>query len=120
MGFWGVLWELAKLVVPHTAPHVARVVTERARERHVGRPEEPRGPSTEDLAGAISFLEKRLSESEDRAAAAEEKASQMEDKLSAAEARFAQRWAVAGRWMIGLLVWNVLLTGLLIYLLARR
>jgi hypothetical protein len=120
MGFWTILWEIAKAVAPHTAPHVVRAVTDRARERRAAREPEPQHPSREDLAGAISYLERRLSAAEERAAAADDKASLAEEKLALAEARMADKWTLAARWMLALLAWNVVITAILIYVLIAR
>jgi len=120
MGFWSILWEIARVVVPHTAPHVARAVADRTRERRAARVPEPDQPSAKDLASAISYLEKRLSAAEERAAAAEEKASLAEEKLVLAEARMADKWALAAKWMLALLIWNAVITAILIYVLIAR
>lgn len=120
MGFWGILWEITKAVVPHTAPHVVRAVADRGRERRAARQPEVQQPSPEDLAGAISYLERRLSAAEERAATADDKASLAEERLALAEARMADKWALAAKWMLALLAWNAVLTGILIYLLIVR
>ncbi len=118
MGLWGVLWELARAVVPHAAPHVARAVADAAKERRAASEaaRTPPQPSNQDLASALDYLEQRLSAAEERAAAAEQ-------KLSLAEARMADQWAIARKWAIALLAWNALVTvGLivLIVILMRR
>lgn len=121
MGFWGVLWELARAVVPHAAPHVARAVADAARERRAAS-EASRTltlpqPSNENLAAGLSDLEHRFSLAEERAAAAEE-------RLALAEERMASQWAAARKWFIILLSWNaavtVALIVLIVLLLARR
>jgi hypothetical protein len=116
MGLWGVLLEIARVVVPHAAPHVARAVVDAAKERRAASEAARIEPSTEDLAGALSYLEQRLS-------AAEEKAATAERNLSLAQAQMADEWAMARKWLIGLLVWNALVTAGLIWLivmLARK
>lgn len=116
MGLWGLLFEVVKAVVPHTAPHVARAVVNAAKERREARTLPGTQPSNESLAGAISYLEQRLSAAEERAAAAEQ-------RLSLAEARMADKWASARKWGIALLAWNAVVTAGLIYLalvMARR
>jgi hypothetical protein len=120
MGFWGVLWELARVVVPHAAPHVARAVADAAKERRAAseaaRTLTVPQPRNEDLAAALSDLEHRLSIAEERAEAAEQ-------KLSLAEARMADQWAAARKFAILLLVWNAAVTVAMITLLvvvARR
>jgi len=120
MGFWSILWEIARVVVPHTAPHVARAVADRTRERRLAREPQPDQPSTKDLAGAMAYLEKRLSVAEERAGAAEDKASQAEEKLALAEARMAEKWALAAKLLLALLIWNVVITAILIYMLIAR
>jgi len=116
MGLWGVLIEIARAVAPHAAPHVARAVADAAKERRAASGAARAQPSTEDLAGALSYLDQRLS-------AAEEKAATAEQRLALTEAQRADEWAVARKWFIGLLVWNSLVTAALICLiivLARK
>jgi hypothetical protein len=120
MGIWGVLWELARAVVPHAAPHVARAVADAAKERRaaseVARTLTVPQPSNEDLAAALSDLEHRFSMAEDRAVAAEQ-------KLAQAEARMTEQWAEGRKWAIVFLAWNAAVTVALIVLgivLARR
>ncbi len=120
MGLWSVLLEIAKAVAPHAAPHVARAVVDAAKERRAtgeaDRDQANPQPSAQDLANAMTYLEQRLSATEEKAALAEQ-------KLSLAEARMAHGWATARRWAIGLMVWNAVLTAALIVLviiLARR
>src|SRR5579864_6090133 len=114
MGFWGVLLELARAVVPHAAPHVARAVVDRAKERRAAsdsaRREEPNQPSNESLASAISYLEQRL-------AAAEEKTGAVEERMRAQERHVTDRWNKAKRLFIGLIVWNAAVTAALIVVL---
>ena len=119
MGLWGVLLEIAKAVVPHAAPHVARAVVDAAKDRRAAsetvRTQEGQ-PTNADLAAALNYLEQRLSAAEERAATAEQ-------KLSLAQARMADQWAAARKWAIALLAWNGAVTvGLiwLVVLLARR
>jgi hypothetical protein len=121
MGFWGVLLELARAVVPHAAPHVARVVVDAAKERRAasaaGSSQRPDQPSNEALAEAITYLERRLS-------VAEEKASELEGKLLASENRMEERWQYARKLAIGAIAWNAVITALLIailiYMLLRH
>jgi hypothetical protein len=119
VGFWTILWEITKVMAPHTAPHVVRAVAERGNRRSA-REAGPAQPSAKDLANAISYLENRLSAAEERAATAEDKAAVMEEKLALAEARMADKWALAAKWMLALLAWNAVITGILIYLLFAR
>lgn len=120
MGLWGVLWEIARAVVPHAAPHVARAVADRAKERRAAAleavAEKNPQPGTQDLAAALNYLEQRLSVAEEKTAAAEQ-------DLCLAQARMASQWATARKWAIGLLIWNVLVTAAVIVLaifLGRR
>jgi hypothetical protein len=120
MGLWGVLLEIAKAVVPHAAPHVARAVVDAAKDRRaaseLARTPESLQPTNADLAAALNYLEQRLSAAEDRAATAEQ-------KLALAEARMADQWAMARKWAIALLAWNGAVTAALVWLvilLARR
>lgn len=120
MGFWGVLLELARAVVPHAAPHVARAVVDRAKERRAAessRSTETPQPSNESLAHAISYLEHRL-------AVTEEKASAAEELRIASEARAAERWTRTKKVLTALIAWNAIVTAglaaLLIYILVHR
>jgi hypothetical protein len=120
MGLWAVLLELARAVVPHAAPHVARAVVDAAKERRAGayrRPQSGNQPSNESLATAITDLERRLTIAEDRATDAEE-------KLDAAQREMAAQWQNARKIAIGLIVWNgaftLTLIGIVIYLLVRK
>lgn len=115
MGLWGILLEIARAVVPHAAPHVARAVVDAAKERRAageaGRTLPSAQPSNESLAGALVYLEQRLSAAEERAATAEQ-------RLALAEAEMADKWAYARKWAIGLLVWNALVTAALLSLIV--
>jgi hypothetical protein len=120
MGLWGILFELARAVVPHAAPHVARAVVDAAKERRGGayqRPQPANQPSNESLATAITDLERRLTIAEDRASDAEE-------ELQAAHREIAEQWQRARKIAVGLIVWNGVFTltliGIVIYLLVRK
>lgn len=121
MGFWGVLLELARAVVPHAAPHVARAVVDAAKERRATNPSfrtpSAGQPSNQSLADAISYLERRLAAAEDKSQAAEE-------RLLTMEREAAERWEYARKLAMGLIVWNGLVTATLIamviYLAVRR
>jgi hypothetical protein len=116
MGLWGVLLEIARAVVPHAAPHVARAVADAAKERRAASEAARTRPSAEDLAGALSYLDQRL-------AAVEEKAATAEQRLSLAEAERTEERAIARKWFIGFIVWSALVTAALIYViivLARK
>src|SRR5262249_51770134 len=119
MGFWSILWEIARVVAPHTVPHVARAVADRTRERRSPRPEVQQ-PSAGDLANAISYLENRLSAAEEQAAAADDRALAAAERLALAEARMADRWTLVARWLLALVIWNAVLTGVVVYLLFAR
>ncbi len=114
MGLWGVLIDILKTAATHAAPHVARSAVDMARERMAannGARQE--GVGAEELNHALAELDRRVAAAEQRAAAAEE-------QLTAVQEFFARKWASARIWVIALFVWNGLLTGLLIYLLATR
>ncbi|HLW54994.1 MAG TPA: hypothetical protein VKW06_19325 [Candidatus Angelobacter sp.] len=118
MAFWGILLELARAVVPHAAPHVARAVVDAAKERRAGTGPRPASqPSNQSLADAISYLEGRLS-------SVEEKAVDLQEKLEAVEKHAAERWEYARKLAIGLLVWNGIVTAALltivIFMLVRH
>lgn len=119
MGFWGVLFELARAVVPHAAPHVARAVVDAAKERR-GTAAGSRSadqPTNQSLAEALSYLDHRITIAEGRAAEAEE-------KLLAAERQMAERWEYARKLAIGLMAWNGIVTAaliaIIIFILLRR
>lgn len=122
MAFWGVLLELARAVVPHAAPHVARVVVDAARERRAastgaGRTQTVNQPTNESLAEAITYLDRRIGTSE-------EKFSELEQRLLEAETQTAARWEHIRKLIIGLIAWNGVVTAaliaLIVYLLVRR
>lgn len=124
MGLWGVLWEIFKVVVPHTAPHVARAVAGR-KPVDIGQQREQ--IAAKEMADGLRTMEERVCAAEEKAAAAEhasaiatERAAAAEEKLALAEARFAGQWTLARKWIIGLLAWNALITALMIYLLVAR
>jgi hypothetical protein len=119
MGLWGVLLEIAKAMAPHAAPHVARAVVDAAKERRAANEAartQRAEPSNDDLAGALDYLEQRLSAAEDRADVAEQ-------KLALLQARLADQWVATRKWAVALIAWNALVTLaliVLIVLLARR
>lgn len=113
MGLWGVLIDILKTAATHAAPHVAKSAVDMARERMAANDAARPGTATEDLNNALAAFERRVVAAEQRAAAAEE-------QLTAVQEFFARKWASARIWVIALLAWNGLLTGLLIYLLATR
>ena len=114
MGFWGLLADIARVLAPHAAPHVAKGIVNVAKDR-IGpssaskRAEETAG----ELGRQISALQDRLSAAEDRAAAAESRTLAAEAELVAQQEQFR-------KWLIVLLSWNALLTILLIVLFFVR
>jgi septal ring factor EnvC (AmiA/AmiB activator) len=124
MGLWGVLWEIVKAVGPHAAPHVARAMTQR---KTVSESDQRTRAAVKEIAQEFSTLEERVQAAEERAGAAErnsiaaeERAAAAEEKLTVTQAQMADQWAAARKWFIALLVWNALVTILLIFLLFRH
>jgi hypothetical protein len=113
MGLWGVLIDILKTAATHAAPHVAKSAVDMARERMAANDGARAGAATGDLNNVLAAFDQRVTVAEQRAAAAEE-------QLTAVQEFFARKWASARIWVIALLVWNGLLTGLLIYLLVAR
>lgn len=121
MGIWSVLWELARAVVPHAAPHVARAVVDAARERRSAgssqTSQSENQPSNESLAQAISDLERHI-------VAAEERSAELEEKLLAVRSEIAERWQYAHKLALGLIAWNAAVTialmVMVIYALTRK
>ena len=114
MGLWGVLIDILKTAATHAAPHVAKSAVDLARERMAANDIARQGIGNfEELSNALAELDQRTAVAEQRAAAAEE-------HLTSLQVYFARKWASARIWLIALLVWNGLLTGLLIYLLVTR
>jgi hypothetical protein len=114
MGLWGVLIDILKTAASHAAPHVAKSAVDMARERMAASDAARReGGNAEELNQALSLLGQRVVAAEQRAAAAEE-------QLTAVQEYFARKWASARVWVIALLAWNTVLTGLLIYLVVAR
>ncbi len=114
MGLWGVLLDIVKTAATHAAPHVARSAVDMARERMNANRVEPQ--DTE----AIEQLRQLFSEFDRRIAAAEERATAAEERLAQWQQDWDRKWASARVWVIALLVWNALLTGLAIYLAVAR
>jgi hypothetical protein len=120
MGLWGVLWEIFKVVVPHTAPHVARAVRGR---QTAGIAERRAQAAAIEIAQGIATMEERLAAAEEKAAAAESSAAAAEERAAAAEDRLAlaqTQWNAVRKWMLALVVWNAALTAILIYVLMAR
>jgi hypothetical protein len=112
MGLWGVLWEIVKAVAPHTVPHVARAMTNAAKDRRVEQARLPAAP-VDDLYGRVDSLEQRLEAAERRAATAEM-------RLAAYLDEFSRKWESSRKWIIALLAWSALLTAALLFLLFRH
>jgi hypothetical protein len=114
MGLWGVLLEIVKTAASHAAPHVARSAVEMARERMSANKAEP--PDSDP----VEQLNRVFSEFDQRIAAAEQRAIAAEERLAALQRDWAKRWRSAQIWVIALLGWNAMVTGLVIYLLIAR
>jgi hypothetical protein len=124
MGLWGVLWEILKAVGPHAAPHVARAVRDRQTS---GIAERRAQAAAKEIAQGFATMEERLAAAEEKAAAAEtsaavaeERAAAAEDRLAQAQAQIVEQWNAVRKWMLALLVWNAVLTAILIYVLVAR
>jgi hypothetical protein len=117
MGLWGVLWEIFKVVAPHTAPHVAQAVKER---RAAGLAEQRANAVAQEIAHEFTTLEERIAAAELKAAASEARAADAEEKLSLLQTQMAGRWATMRIWALALLAWNAVITAVLVYLLAAR
>jgi hypothetical protein len=115
MGLWGVLIDILKTAASHAAPHVARTAVDMARERMSAAA--PTHPTAEDfaqeLSAALAGFDQRLLAAEHRAAAAEQ-------QLIALRESFDRKWESLRLWLIGLLVWNGAMLGILIYVIATR
>lgn len=114
MGLWSVLFEIVKTAASHAAPHVARGAVDIARERMNAGKSGPQGP------GPLDQLNQVLSEFDQRLAAAEQRAVAAEEALSALGEDWTRKWASARIWIIALLCWNAVMTGLAIYLLVAH
>ena len=124
MGLWGVLWEIVKAIGPHAAPHVARAMTQRKNATEV---DHRTRAAVEEISQEFSTLEQRVEAAEARAAAAERNSTAAEERTAAAEENFAlaqaqmdAQWATARKWFIAVLLWNALVTAILIFLLLRH
>jgi hypothetical protein len=113
MGLWGVLWEIVKAVAPHTVPHVARAVTNAAKDRRADELARLHAAPADDLYGRVESLEQRLEAAERRAATAEM-------RLAAYLDEFSRKWESSRKWIIALLAWNALVTAALLFLLFRH
>ena len=114
MGLWGVLFEIVKAVAPHAAPHVTKAVVNAAKDRMGGKAApEITTLSNEELASLLAALERRVTVAETREAAAEQ-------DLETTQTEFARRWKTASILVVALLVWNALLTVLVVYLAFVR
>lgn len=117
MGLWSVLFEIVKTAATHAAPHVARGAVDIARERmNANKSEQGSGPLDElnaQLNQVLSGFDQRLATAEQRALAAEE-------SLTVLREDWTRKWVSARIWIIALLCWNMVVTGLAIYLLIAR
>ena len=118
MGLWGVLWGILKAVGPHAAPHVARAVTGR---KTIDIAEQRAQAAAKEMAEGLATMEERLFAAEERAASAErsaadagERAAAAEDALLRAQAQFAEQMKAMRKWMLAFLIWNCLITAILI------
>ena len=114
MGLWGVLIDILKTAATHAAPHVARSAVDMARERMGANKADPQAANPVDQLNAV------LSSFDQRIVAAEQRAAAAEAQLTALQEYFARKWASARVWVIALLCWNAVLTGLAIYLVLFR
>ena len=110
MGLWGVLLDIVKTAATHAAPHVARSAVDMARERMNATRVDPQD------ADALEQLKQLFADFDQRIAAAEERAAAAEERLTHWQQDWDRKWANARIWIIGLLAWNAVLTGLAIYL----
>lgn len=117
MGLWSVLFEIVKTAATHAAPHVARGAVDIARER-MNAKSEPAGSGPLDELNAQ--LNQVFSEFDQRLAAAERRAQAAEEGLAGLREEWTRKWASARIWIIALLCWNIVITGLAIYLLIAR
>ena len=89
-----------------------------AQEAHINGVElhraEPQG------GDPIEQIKELFAEFEQRIAAAEERAAAAEERLSLWQQDWDRKWTSARIWVITLLVWNAVLTGLAIYLAVAR
>lgn len=110
MGFWSILGEIAKAIAPHAAPHVARGIVNAARERMGNNNSTETTNPSDEFAEALASINDQLSIIEERAAAAEAAALALQTEM-------ARQWKKVGVWLFVLLIWNLLLTALIVYLL---
>jgi len=114
MGFWGLLADIARVLAPHAAPHVAKGIVNVAKDRIGPSNASKRAEETSaELGRQISTLQERLSAAEDRAAAAEARTIAGEAELAAQQEQFR-------KWLIVLLSWNVVMTIVVIVLFFLR
>lgn len=118
MGLWSVLFEIVKTAATHAAPHVARGAVDIARERMNAGKSAPQGSGPLDQISAQ--LNQVLAEYDQRLAAAEQRALAAEQTLAVLREDWTRKWASAQIWIIALLCWNTVMTGLAIYLLVAH
>ena len=115
MALWGVLIDILKTAATHAAPHVARTAVDMARERMAAN--DPARATAEEFAQELSAA---LAGFDQRLLAAEQRAGAAEQQLTAFRESFDRKWQSLRLWLIGLLVWNGAMLGIVVYLLATR
>lgn len=120
MALWGVLIDILKTAATHAAPHVARSAVDMARERMAANDAGRRAAGSASAEEFAQELGATLAAFDQRLAAAEQRATSAEQQLTALQEYFARKWASARVWVIALLAWNAVVTGLQIYVLAAR
>ncbi|HKW75315.1 MAG TPA: hypothetical protein VJN64_07295 [Terriglobales bacterium] len=115
MALWGVLIDILKTAATHAAPHVARTAVDMARERmNASAPAQATAEDfAQELSAALAGFDQRLLASEQRAAAAEQ-------QLIALRESFDRKWERLRLWLIGFMLWNGAMLGILVYVLVTR
>lgn len=115
MALWGVLIDILKTAASHAAPHVARTAVDMARERMAANT--PAQATAEDFAQELSVA---LAGFDQRLLAAEQRAAAAEQQLIAMRESFDRKWESLRLWLIGLLIWNSAILGIVVYLVITR
>jgi hypothetical protein len=110
MGFWSLLADIARVVVPHAAPHVAKGIVDAAKER-MGT-----NAANRNATAVSDEVSQTLAAIQDKLSAIEEKLSAAEARALAAEAENARQQERLKIWLLVLLGWNLVLTIVVIYL----
>ena len=118
MGLFGTLLEILKAVAPHAAPHVVKGVADAARQRMSQRagPEEDVPP---DFTPILDALSRNLTGVHNKLSALEERATRAEEQAAVLEGELARLRAGTRNLLIGLVASNVVIIGVLVYLLVR-